>query len=163
MTDARTRVEDSIHIDAPPSAVYAYCLDPHQLFAGDPKHVVDAAVVAGGVGTTAHLSSKMGVLTEADRIEYVEAVPDRRIVIAMQPTMSLGGSKGIHRDTAPYTLTHEFEPDEGGTRMTLRVQVHDPPLSERIIDKFEGKGPDRLVHNRLQRIAQAVEAARTVE
>ena len=159
MADVRTRVEDSIHLDAPPSAVYGYCLDPNQLFAGDPKHVVDAEVIAGGVGTTAHLSSKVGVLTEADRIEYVEAVPDRRIVIAMQPTMSMGGSKGIHRDTAPYTLTHEFAPDEGGTRMTLRVQVHDPPLSERLIDKFEGKGPDRLVHNRLQRIAQAVEAA----
>lgn len=43
--------------------------------------------------------------------------------------------------------------------MTLRVQVHDPPLSERIIDKFEGKGPDRMVHNRLQRIARAVEAS----
>lgn len=85
MTDERTRVEDSIRIDAQPSAVYAYCLDPHQLFAGDPKHVVDADVVAGGVGTTAHLSSKMGVMSEADRIEYVEVVPDRRIVIAMQP------------------------------------------------------------------------------
>jgi hypothetical protein len=39
------------------------------------------------------------------------------------------------------------------------VQVHDPPLHERLIDRLEGKGPDRMVHNRLARIAKAVEAA----
>jgi uncharacterized protein YndB with AHSA1/START domain len=87
MTDVRTRVEEAIHIDASPGAVFAYCLDPRQVFAGDPKHVLDAEVVPGGVGTTAHLSMKFGVLEEADRIEYVEVVPDRRIVMAMQPTM----------------------------------------------------------------------------
>jgi hypothetical protein len=43
--------------------------------------------------------------------------------------------------------------------MTLRVQVHDRPLSERMIDRLEGKGPERLVHNRLQRIARAVETS----
>ena len=159
MTNVRTRAEESIQISAAPSEVFAYCLDPRRLFAGDPKHVVDADIVAGGVGTTAHLSSTMGVLEEADRIEYAEVVPDRRIVIDMQPTMVLGGSKGLHSDTARYTLTHECEPEAGGTRMTLRVQVHDPPLHERVIDRFEGKGPDRMVHNRLQRIAAAVEAA----
>ncbi len=159
MSEVRTRVEESIQINASPGAVFAYCLDPRRLFAGDPKHVVDAATVAGGVGTTAHLSMRMGVLEEADRLEYVEVVPDRRIVIAMQPTMSLGGSRGLRSDTAAYTLTHEFAPEAGGTRMTLRVQVHDPPLHERMIDRLEGKGPDRMVRNRLQRIAQAVEAA----
>lgn len=156
MTDVTTRVEEAIHIDASPGAVFAYCLDPRQVFAGDPKHVVDAEVVPGGVGTTAHLSMKFGVLEEADRIEYVEVVTDRRIVMAMQPTMSRGK---FHHDTARYTLTHEFEPDADGTRMTLRVQVHDRPLSERMIDRLEGKGPERLVHNRLQRIARAVETS----
>lgn len=159
MTDVNTIVEDSIHIDAPPSAVFAYCLDPQQLFAGDPKHVVDAHVIPGGVGTTAHLSMKMGVLEEADRIEYVEVVPDQRIVLAMHPTMSLGGPKGVHHETALYTLTHEFESEDGGTRMTLRAQVHDAPLYERMIGRLEGKGSDRMAHNRLQRIAQAVEAS----
>lgn len=159
MTDVKTRVEESIHIDAPPSAVFAYCLDPQQLFAGDPKHVVDADTVPGGVGTTAHLSMRKGVLEEDDRIEYIEVVPDQRIVIAMHPTMSVGGPKGVHHETALYTLNHEFESEDGGTRMTLRVQVHDAPLYERMIDRLEGKGPDRLVHNRLQRIAQAVEAS----
>lgn len=157
MTDV-TVVEDSVHIEAPPSAVFAYCLDPRNLFAGDPKHVVDADVVPGGVGTTAHLSMKMGVLEESDRLEYVEIVPDRRIEIAMQPTMSLIGLERVHHETALYTLAHEFEPDAEGTRMTLRVVAHDPPLYERLIDKLEGKGPDRLVHNRLQRIADAVKA-----
>ncbi len=159
MTNVMTRVEDSIHIDAPPSAVFAYCLDPRQLFAGDPKHVVEADVRPGGVGTTAHLSMKQGVLEEDDRLDYVEVIPDRRIEIAMHPTMSLSARKGIHHDTAVYTLTHEFEPEAEGTRMTLRVQVHDRPLYERLIDRFEGKGPERLVHNRLQRVADAVESA----
>lgn len=159
MTGLRTRVEDSIQISAAPSTVFAYCLDPRQLFSGDPKHVVDVEAVPGGVGTTAHLSMKMGVLQESDRIEYVDVVPDRRIVIAMQPTMVLGTAKGVHSQTALYSLTHEFEPEADGTRLTLRVQVHDPPLVERMIDRLEGKSPERMVRNRLERIAQAVEAA----
>ena len=114
-------------------------------------------MVPGGVGTTAHLSMKMGVLEEDDRLEYVEVVPDRRIEIAMQPTMSVIGLKQARTKTALYTLAHGFEPDGDGTRMTLRVVVHDPPLYERLIDKLEGKAPDRLVHNRLRRIADAIE------
>lgn len=159
MTHIMTKVEESIHIEAPPSVVYNYCLDPQRLFAGDPKHVVDADVNPGGVGTTAHLSMKSGLLEEDDRIEYVETVPDRRIEIAMQPTMSLGETKRVHRDTARYTLTHEFEPEASGTRMTLRVQVHDVHVSERLIDRLEGKSAERLVHHRLQRIAKAVESS----
>lgn len=159
MTDVLTRAEESIHIAAPPSMVFAYCLDPRQLFAGDPKHVVDADVTPGGVGTTAHLSMRMGVLEEADRIEYVEVVPDRRIVVAMHPTMSLGGPRGVHHETALYMLAHEFAPDGDGTRMTLRVQVHDAPLYERLVGHFEVKSTHQLVRDRPQRIAQAVEAA----
>jgi uncharacterized protein YndB with AHSA1/START domain len=156
MTDVRTRLEESIHINAPPSAVFSYCLDPRRLFAGDPKHVVDAQVTSG-VGTTAHLSRKAGVLKEDDRLEYTEVVPDRRIEIAMQPTMSLSGIGKPRHETALYTLTHEFEPEAAGTRMTLKVQVHDAPLSERMIDRLEGKGPERMVRNRLERVAKAVE------
>ena len=161
MADVRTRVEDSIHIDAPPSAVFGYCLDPRQLFAGDPKHVVDAQMTSDGVGTTAHLSMKVGVLEEDDRLEYVEVVPDRRIEIAMQPTMSPRGLDRPRHETALYSLIHEFEPDGDGTRMTLRVQVHDAPLYERMIDRMEGKGPDRMVRNRLDRVAKAVVDAAT--
>jgi uncharacterized protein YndB with AHSA1/START domain len=156
MTEVKTRLEDSIHIDAPPSAVFGYCLDPRRLFAGDPKHVVDAHVTSG-VGTTAHLSRKAGVLKEDDRLEYVDVVPDRRIEIAMQPTMSLSGLGKPRFKTALYTLTHDFEPEAAGTRMTLKVQVHDAPLHERMIDRLEGKGPERMASNRLKRIAKAVE------
>jgi uncharacterized protein YndB with AHSA1/START domain len=91
MTDVRTRAKESIHVDAAPEAVFRHCLDPRQLFAGDPKHFVDAQVTDGSVGTTAHLSMKVGVLEEDDRLEYVEVVPDRRIEVAMQPTMSVRG------------------------------------------------------------------------
>jgi uncharacterized protein YndB with AHSA1/START domain len=159
MTAMRTRVEESIHVDAPPSAVFDYCLDPRQLFAADPKHVVDAQLAPGGVGTTAHLSMKLGVLEEHDRLEYVEVVPDRRIEIAMQPTMSPRGLAKPHHETALYSLIHEFAPEGHGTVMTLRVQVHDAPLYERMIDRLEGKGAEKMVHNRLQRIAKAVEGA----
>jgi len=156
MTEVRTRLEDSIHIEAPPSAVFGYCLDPRKLFAGDPKHVVDAQVTAG-VGTTARLSMKTGVIEEDDSLEYVEVVPDRRIEIAMQPTVSLRGVGKPSHETALYTLTHIFEPEATGTRMTLKVQVHDAPLFERMVDRLEGKGPERMVRNRLERIAKAVE------
>jgi uncharacterized protein YndB with AHSA1/START domain len=159
MTDTRTRVEESIRVDAPPSAVFGYCLDPRQLFAGDPKHVVDVQLAPGGVGTTAHLSMKFGVLEEHDRLEYVEVVPDRRIEIAMQPTMSPRGLAKPHLETALYSLIHEFEPEGTGTVMTLKVEVHDARLYERMIDRLEGKGAEKLVHNRLERIAKAVEGA----
>ncbi len=43
--------------------------------------------------------------------------------------------------------------------MTLRMRLHDPQLHERIIDRCQGKGPDRTVHNRPHRIAQASGAA----
>lgn len=161
MTDTRTRVEESIHIAAPPSAVYRYCLDPRQLFAGDPKQVVDAAVAPEGAGTTAELSMRIGLLEEHDRLEYVEVVPDRRIEIAMQPTMSPRGRVTPHRETALYRLIHEFEPEGHGTRMTLTVQVIDAPLVERLIDRLEDKGTHKLVFNRLQRVAKAVEEAGT--
>lgn len=157
MTDVRTRVEQSVHVDAGPSAVFGYCLDPRRLFAGDPKHVVDAQVAPGGVGTTAHLAMKVGPFEESDRLEYVEVVPDRRIRIAMQPTVTPRGLPKPHRVTALYSLIHEFEPEGDGTRMTLRVQVHDEPLFERMMDHLEGKSADKMVHNRLQRIAKAVE------
>lgn len=149
--------EESIHVDAAPETVFRYCLDPRQLFAGDPKHVVDAQVTDGGVGTTAHLSMKVGVLEEDDRLEYVEVVPNRRIEIAMQPTMSVRGLGKPHHETALYSLIHEFEPEGDGSRMTLKVQVHDAPLYERMIDRLESKGPEKMVHNRLQRVAKAVE------
>lgn len=158
MSEVRTRVEQSIHVDAPPHEVFEYCLDPWRLFAGDPKHVVDAEVVEGGVGTTARLSMRFGVLEEDDRIEYVDVVPDKRIEIAMQPTMSPRGFDRPSHDTALYSLVHDFEPDGDGTRMTLTVQVHDAPLYERMIDRLEGKGPDRMVQARLQRVARAVAA-----
>lgn len=156
MTGVRTRVEESIHVDAPPSVVYGYCLDPRRLFAGDPKHVVDAEVTDSGVGTTAHLTMSFGVLKEEDELEYVEVVPDRRIEIAMQPTMSPRVLRVPHAETALYSLIHEFEPEDDGTRMTLTVRVHDAPLHERMIDRLEGKGPNRMVQRRLQRIADAV-------
>ncbi|MEG3613726.1 SRPBCC family protein [Isoptericola haloaureus] len=159
MTDIRTRVEQSIHIDASPGQVYRYCLDPEQLFAGDPKHVVESRTTPEGVGTTARLSMRSGPMEEDDRLEYVEVVPDERIDIAMQPTMSLIGLEHPRHDTALYTLSHLFAPDGEGTTMTLTVTVHDPPLYERMIDRLEGKGPDRLVHHRLQRIKEAVETA----
>lgn len=159
MSGVRTRVEDSIHVDAPVDAVFGYCLDPRQLFAGDPKHVVEAELTEGGVGTTARLSMQFGVMEEDDQLEYVEVVPGRRIEIAMQPTVSPRGLTRPHHETALYSLIHEFEPEGDGTRMTLRVQVHDAPLYERMIDRLEGKGTDRMVHKRLQRIAMAVEDA----
>ncbi|MDO8152634.1 SRPBCC family protein [Isoptericola sp. b408] len=154
----RTRVQQSIHIDATPGRAYAYCLDPEQLFAGDPKHVVESSTSPDGVGTTARLSRSAGVMEEDDRLEYVEVVPDERIDIAMQPTMSFSRWEHPRHETALYTLSHVFEPERGGTRMTLTVMVHDPPLYERLIDRFEGRGPDRLVHDRLQRIKEAVES-----
>jgi len=163
MTDVRTRVQQSIHIDASPGQVYAYCLDPEKLFAGDPKQVVESTPSPDGLGTTARLSLRTGVMEEDDRLEYVEVVPDERIDIAMQPTMSFGRWEHPRHETALYTLSHRFEPEQDGTRMTLTVMVHDPPLYERMIDRLEGSGPDRLVHNRLRRIKEAVEGATVTE
>ncbi len=71
----------------------AYCPDLGQLFGADREHVVCAETFPGGSGNGRAPDLDDRVLTEAARLEYVEVVSDRRIVIAMQPTMSLGVSR----------------------------------------------------------------------
>ncbi|WP_084126455.1 SRPBCC domain-containing protein [Demequina sp. NBRC 110054] len=157
MTDVITRVDESIYIDAMPHAVYTYCLDPRRLFAGDPKAVVESDVKNDGVGTTFSLKMASGPIEEDDVLEYVDVVPDKRIEIAMQPTMHVLRRHGAGHVTAPYSLVHVFEREGGGTQMTLKVQVHHPPLYERMMDRLEGKGPERMVQARLERVKHAVE------
>ncbi len=157
MSKVRTRIEDSIHIDAPPHEVYAYCMDPAKLFADDPKTVVDSFVEPAGIGTTARLEYRSGDMVEDDRLWYSDVVPDSRIDISMQPNLSIHGARSPLHESALYTLTHTFEADGGGTRMTIAVKVHDEPVFERIADRFHDHGPERLVHDRLSRIREAVE------
>ncbi len=157
MTDVITRVDESIYIDASPHAVYAYCLDPRRLFDGDPKHVVESELKEEGLGTTFSLQRVAGPIEEDDDLEYVDVVPDRRIEIAMRPTMHVLRRHGAGHVTAPYSLIHVFEREGDGTQMTLKVQVHDQPLFERMMDRLEGRSPERMVHSRLARVKDAIE------
>ncbi|WP_082092243.1 SRPBCC family protein [Demequina pelophila] len=163
MTDVMTYVDESVHIDATPRDVFTYCLDPHRLFAGDPKHVVESDVVDGGQGTTARLSLKTGPVEEDDALEYVDVVPDARIEIAMRPTMHLRGGHGKGHETALFSLVHTFVPDGAGTTMSLTVEVHDPPAYERMMSRLEHGGAEKLVRNRLQRVKEAVETWKSDE
>ena len=60
--------------------MFDFCLDPRRIFAQDPMKVVDATLVPEGVGTTAHLTGSMLIFAQDVPIEYVEVVPDERIV-----------------------------------------------------------------------------------
>jgi uncharacterized protein YndB with AHSA1/START domain len=72
--------EGSVFIDAPVHSVFDFCLDPRRIFAGDAMKVADATLIPEGVGTTAHLADKLLIFVQDVSIEYVEVVPDQRIV-----------------------------------------------------------------------------------
>lgn len=149
-------------INAPVHSVFECCRDPRRIYAGDPTHkVTDATLTPEGVGTRAHVVAKVLAFTEDVAIEYVDVVPDRRIVFEARPTMTIAGRQ---LGAEIFTWTWTFEPEHGGTTLTLVVVNQGGALWERALDAL---GPKKLlskqVRDRLARIkASAEERAATV-
>ena len=146
----------TLSIHAPVHVVFEYCRDPRSIFAGDPAYqVTDATVTPESVGTRGHLVAKMLGLSEDVAIEYVEVVPDKRIVYEARPTVTIAGRK---LGAEVFTWAWAFLPAAGGTELTLRVANRGGARWERALDAL---GTQRVLTKqsraRLARIAAAVE------
>lgn len=153
MTDSMPTYEYTVLIDAPVNSVFEYCRDPRRIYAADPMYkVTDATLTREGVGTKAQLVAKMFVFVEDIAIEYVEVVPDQRIVFQAHPTMTLAGLGRLSVSVAIHNWTWTFEPEDGGTRLNLVVVEQEPPWWQRVLDRVMEKGFSTQVRNRLARI-----------
>jgi len=149
-------------ISAPVHAVFEYCRDPRRIYAGDPTYkVADATLTPEGVGTRAHLAAKMLIFTEDVAIDYVEVVPDQRMVFDARPTMTIAGRQ---LGAEVFTWTWTFAPTDGGTTLDVAVANRGGASWERALDAL---GTEKVLikqsRERLARIkAGAEEQAATV-
>lgn len=94
-------------------------------------------------------------LSEDVAIDYVEVVPDRRIVCEARPTVTIAGRRLV---AEVFTWAWAFLPAAGGTELPLRVANRGGARWERALDAL---GTKRVVTKqsraRLARIAAAVE------
>lgn len=148
--------EGSVLIDAPVQSVFDFCLDPRRIFAGDPMKVADATLVPEGVGTTAHLTGRMLIFVQDVPIEYVEVVPDQRIVFEGDWRMTIMGW-GIGFSAGIHSWTWSFIPEDEGTRLTMRVVVFKSPRWQRVLDRVAEKSYTKQIRERLARIKAAAE------
>ena len=160
MTDVSLDFEVNIH--APVHTVFEYCRDPRRIYAGDPTHeVTEALVVPQGAGTRARISAQVAVFTEDIAIEYVEVVPDERIVFEARPRMTIRGLRWFVIPSSLHTWTWTFAPECGGTRLTAVVVEHDAPRWERALDALTARVPTRTfskeIRDRLDRIKAGAE------
>lgn len=160
MTDVVLTFE--VSVDAPVHTVFEYCRDPRRIYAGDPMYTAtDATVTVEGVGTRAHLVTGPGAFSEDVAIEYVELVPDRRIVFDAHPDVTLA-VLGRHTITGSvHRWTWTFTPEAGGTHLAVAVVEQDAPRWERVMDLLTVRTMTRMfckqVRGRLARIKAAAE------
>lgn len=157
MTELTVQHDFDVFIHAPVHQAFAYCLDPRGIYADDPSYdVVDASLAEEAVGTSAEVRAGGRALAEEVSLEYVEVVPDSRIVFMAHPRMVIGGwGDGIPMSDHEFIWT--FEEERGGTRLSLCIVEHDPPRWLRFLDRIGGKSFERQVHGRLARIKAGVE------
>jgi ribosomal protein L29 len=159
------RYEYTVLIDAPVHSAFEYCRDPRKIYAGDPvMKIADASVTDEGVGTRAHLTSRVLLFVEDVTIDYVEVTPDQRIVFEAHPTMTpvgLGPKSGISIATHRWTWT--FASEDGSTRLDLVVVEQNPPRWQRAMDRLSKTSFNRQVRDRLARIKATVEEEATAK
>jgi uncharacterized protein YndB with AHSA1/START domain len=153
--------EFTVLIEAPVHSVFEHCLDPRGMYVGDPMmKVVEATLTPDGVGTEARLKAETPLFTETVAIEYTEVVRDERIVFKADAVMVwLGRGRGI--SIATHSLTWTFQPEDGGTRLSLVVVVQNPPLWQRIFDRLSDRAARKMFNGRLARIKAATEEQTT--
>jgi uncharacterized protein YndB with AHSA1/START domain len=112
----------TVSINAPVEPVFAYLRDPENTFraqgGGDPHiEVCDIEATPEGVGTTGRNVfplpglGRLGIRGSVTN-EIVEVVPNRRIVVRASPSMGR-----LFKFEGTWTWT--FEPENGGTKLTV--------------------------------------------
>jgi uncharacterized protein YndB with AHSA1/START domain len=89
-------------------------------------------------------------------IEYVEVVPDQRIVFEGDWRMTIMGW-GIGFSAGIHSWTWSFIPEDEGTRLTMRVVVFKSPRWQRVLDRVAEKSYTKQIRERLARIKAAAE------
>ena len=144
----------AVSINAPVHTVFDYCRDPRRIYAGDPTYkVVDATLTPDGVGTRGHVAAKVVGLTEDVAIEYVDFVPDERIVFEARPTATIAGRQ---RGAEIFTWTWTFVPADDGVTLTVDVVNQGGAWWERALDAL---GTERVVSKQLRARLARVKAS----
>jgi uncharacterized protein YndB with AHSA1/START domain len=121
----------SITIDAPVDTVFDVALDISQLWRAKDVALSEVEIVPGGVGTSARLYSHLLGFHLEGGVEYIEVVPNQRIVAQ------------AHWFAEKPTWTFEFEPAGDGTMVTaqgeweLKVPVVGKPIERMMVKEHE--------------------------
>lgn len=104
----------SITIDAPVEKVFGFARDIGKLRSAHPNTAVgEVRSTPAGVGSSAQWFAGLRGLHFEGHVEYVEVVPDERIVVRSTP------GAGIE-----FLWTFTFAPADGGTEVTLEETSH---------------------------------------
>ena len=109
-------VDRSVSINAPVEEVFAYVTDPMSQLEWLPSmvEVTDVNRTEHGVGSTYRWKYKMAAILEGDN-ETLEFVPNERVV-----ARSRGGIDS--------TWTWTYEPQDGGTKLSVHIEYTIPVL-----------------------------------
>lgn len=140
----------SIHIDAPVTKVFAYVEDPHHFFEAFDEEwrrhmaLVEVSPTPEGVGSTFRLMGRMFLLFHMEWVLVREEYePDHRIV----DHANAGG-----------VWTSTFEPDDGGTRLTMSFGwASGVPFVGELMDRVGWNG-DRDLDTMLGNLKKAIES-----
>lgn len=144
MTDF-TRTYD-ITINAPVHTVFEYCRDPRHLFGGWPAlEVIDVTTTPDG--TTAYITGKWakGLLTEEVVREFVEVVPDERIVSTAHAKMHIFGlTKEVSEGPI---FTWLFAEVDGGTKLSMIIREKNLSALQRMSESVSALAMAKTLHS----------------
>jgi uncharacterized protein YndB with AHSA1/START domain len=126
----------SVSIKAPLERVFTFLTDPaHWMLAVPNTDVTETKLTPEGVGTTAHWHARILGIPASVVHEYVEFVPNQRIV---------------SKANTGFVLTFTFAGEDDGTRLTLDVDwgVHVPVVDaalQAVAVKFVGDMPEEVL------------------
>jgi uncharacterized protein YndB with AHSA1/START domain len=131
MTSKMTTLTRSITIDAPVSAVFEYALDPGRLWKVKDVALTDIDIKPEGVGTSARMFTHVLAFHLEGGIEYVEVVPNKRIVaqvhfFAEKP-----------RWTFTFAATGERTKVTATGTWTVKVPVVGKPIEQTMVKEHE--------------------------
>ncbi len=128
----------SVTINAPVETVFAFLVDPtHWMLAIPNTEVTDTKLTSQGVGTTARWAARILGTTMSVVHEYIEFVPNQRIV---------------SKANSGFMLTFTVAAEDDGTRLTLdgewavHVPLVDAPL-QAVAMAVMGDTPDEILTN----------------
>ncbi|PSQ24085.1 SRPBCC family protein [Halobacteriales archaeon QS_9_67_17] len=140
-------VSESIEIDAPVDAVFDYMDDPHNQAEISPSIADIRDVEQDETGKSLAFTYEMAGVSLDGRLETETYDPETEIVFDMQGALS-------------GTITWEFEPTDGGTRVTYAAEYDFPSdVLEAVVHPFAERYNERELRTTLENLKTRMEAA----